>query len=375
MDTNNETKLNIILVTPQLSIGGAESHVINLAIGLAQIGHSVSVISQGGDLVKYLEKAGIEFIRAPIGSKNIVNLIRSWFVLRQLLKTRKIDIIHVHAVIPAIICRLAAYNRKIPIISTGHGWSQNMYRLVSMILNITCDHMIVVSDLMRNKIIASGFPADRVTRIYNAIDFNEFNQYDDPDKYSFRQSWQIRKNDILIGLVGRMSEKRKGHAILLKAFKEVASDFPEARLILIGDGKLRCKIEKHIQNLNLSDRVIITGFRVDMPLVYSALDMLVVPSLWEGLPMVLLEGSACGKPVIATNVGGIPEVIIHEKTGLLVPPGDAKSLAISIKTLLKRPDWGKQMGEASKNRTVKLFNNQKMIQDTTRLYFHVLKTM
>jgi glycosyltransferase involved in cell wall biosynthesis len=139
----------------------------------------------------------------------------------------------------------------------------------------------------------------------------------------------LQAGDFVLAVIGRL-EEQKGHHYLLEALASLNGQIPRWRLLVVGDGALRRKLEMQAAQLKLAPQAVFAGERRDVRLIYAASDLVVLPSLWEGMPLVLLEAMAARRPVVATTVGGIPEVIRHEKTGLLVPPADIRALAAAI---------------------------------------------
>ncbi len=161
---------------------------------------------------------------------------------------------------------------------------------------------------------------------------------------------------------------QKGLDYLLEAVALV----PEAIFIIAGEGPERPKLEKQVKNSNLGGRVIFLGFRRDIPDLLAGCDLFVLPSLFEGLPLSILEAMAAGKPVIATKIGGTDEAVIQEETGLLVPPGDAAALAGAIRRLLAEPELARQFGQSGKKRVYKEFSAQAMVRKTVQIYNELL---
>jgi len=144
-----------------------------------------------------------------------------------------------------------------------------------------------------------------------------------------RRELGLKPGDYGIGVIARL-EPQKGHRHLFAAVAALREAIPQLRLVVVGEGSLRASLEQLAQSLQLGSRIVFAGSRRDVPLLNAAMDVIVLPSLWEGLPIALLESMALGRTVIATKVGGVPEVIEHEVNGLLTPPGDALALAAAI---------------------------------------------
>jgi glycosyltransferase involved in cell wall biosynthesis len=176
----------------------------------------------------------------------------------------------------------------------------------------------------------------------------------------------------LVGVVARL-QPEKGVSIFLEAAARVGVAFPTCRFLIVGDGPLREELAIQAERLGLSQRVHFLGFRGDARALIELLDVLVVSSLSEGAPLVVLEGMSAGVPVIASAVGGIPEQIRPAVEGLLVPPGDARSLAEACIRLLQHPDWGRRMGEAGRQRAASQFSHAAMVERIEDVYQMLLR--
>jgi glycosyltransferase involved in cell wall biosynthesis len=171
----------------------------------------------------------------------------------------------------------------------------------------------------------------------------------------------------LVGVVGRL-EPQKGHAYLLEAWPSVLAEFPDARLLIVGDGSLRSRLQTRAHELAVADRIIFAGFRADVPRVLDALDILALPSLYEGMPLTAIEASAMARPVVATAVDGTPEVIREARTGRLVPPADPGALSRAIRGILRDPLGAERMGRAGRDFVLDRFALDRQVASTARVY-------
>jgi glycosyltransferase involved in cell wall biosynthesis len=174
----------------------------------------------------------------------------------------------------------------------------------------------------------------------------------------------------VVGVVGRL-EAQKGHTYLLDAWPDVRRDFPGARLLVVGDGALRAELEARALGPGLHGSVTFTGFRADVPRVLAALDVLVLPSLYEGMPLTVIEASAMGLPVVATAVDGTPEVVRDGETGRLVPPARPAALADALRALLADPARARAMGRAGRAHVLARFDLDTQVEATARVYRRV----
>jgi glycosyltransferase involved in cell wall biosynthesis len=167
--------------------------------------------------------------------------------------------------------------------------------------------------------------------------------------------------------VGRL-EPQKGHRVLLDSLVAVRYVLPDVKLLIVGDGRLRTELREQVRSLQLNDAVIFTGSRENVAYFYSAADLVVLPSLWEGLPLTAIEAGAMQKPIVATAVDGTPEVVQHGTTGLLVPPADARSLSDAILQLIGNRDLREQMGAAGRRWVEQRFSVKQQVENTASVY-------
>jgi glycosyltransferase involved in cell wall biosynthesis len=187
-----------------------------------------------------------------------------------------------------------------------------------------------------------------------------------------RQIFDVPIDVPLVGSVGRL-HPQKDFATLLAAIAQVRKRIPTVRLLLVGDGELRDELESQSRSLGLSEIVTFAGSRTDVPEILAAVDVFTLSSLWEGMSNAALEAMAAGLPVVATAVGGTPEVVVDEVTGLLVPPHDPTSLAGALTTLLREPALRRRMGQAGRERVQEQFSVERMVCRTEALYTEMLR--
>jgi glycosyltransferase involved in cell wall biosynthesis len=191
------------------------------------------------------------------------------------------------------------------------------------------------------------------------------------DKQAVRTELGVPDGAPLVGIVARLVAV-KGHKYLLDAFKSVLRIFPEARLLIVGDGLLKKDLEKHSERIGIADRVIFTGLRYDIPRLLSVLDVATLPSLNEGLGIALLEAMLMKNPVVASNIGGMPEIVDDGVVGYLVPPRDSRALADKILKVIKDPEKARAMGEEGYKKIISNFSIENKIEELERLYVSLL---
>jgi glycosyltransferase involved in cell wall biosynthesis len=210
---------------------------------------------------------------------------------------------------------------------------------------------------------------DKIVVITNGVDLKRYEQ--SVDKLSVRTRLGFDLDARLIAVVGTLKEP-KGHRYLVEAMTDIVRRHPEVHALFIGDGNLKDELKSQVDRLALKDHVHFLGNRRDVPDLLAASDLFVLPSLWEGLSMALLEAMASGKPIVATSVAGTNQVLISGKTGLVVPPGDVRRLAGAIEELLSDYARAEAMARAARKDVEIHYSAQKQADDHVALYRHLL---
>lgn len=371
-------KINLFYGITKLELGGAQKQLLSLIKKLDKEKYNIFLFTAKDGLllkealsIKTLKIKRSKFLDRPINPlKDILALIEIyWFI-----KKNKIEIVHTHSSKAGILGRWAARLAKVKIIlHTVHGWSFNDYqpRLVRMLfiylerLTAQFTHrLIVVSNYDKQKGLNNRIGKEKkYSLIRYGIDYTEFSIKDK----NIRKELGIDTSDFVVGMVSCFKPQKSPLDFIRLSFlvKEV---LPNLRFLLVGDGILRKKIERLIYKFNLQNQVILTGWRKDIPRILSAIDIFVLTSLWEGLPISVLEAMASFKPVVATNTGGIREVIIEGKTGFLVEPGNIKEMSVRLVSLLKDEALRKKIGEDAKDFLSSDFTLENMVKNTENLY-------
>lgn len=272
----------------------------------------------------------------------------------------------------AIAAPLARWHGASAVVETYHGregWRRGLVRgsfLPDRLVARSLDRAIAVSEAAADFLVrGKGYPAGKVVVVPNGRDLSRFAP--GRDREAVRKELGLDGQTPLVGVVGRL-EAQKGHAWLLDAWPEVLRDFPDARLLVVGDGSLREALEARARAASIAHGVRFTGFRTDVPRLLGALDVVVLPSLYEGMPLTAIEAGAMARPVVATAVDGTPEVVRDGETGLLVPPADAPALARAIATMLRDPDTASRMGRAARARALARFDLARQVEATAAVY-------
>ena len=372
-------KIKILFIITSSGIGGAEKILYYTATGLDYNKYDISVCSlkNKGEIARALEKQGIEVCCLHMGGResflgclsSIIALIRLFPYLVRIRPT----IVHSFLFRANILARIAGYLTGIPIIISSvrvMGGEKKYFHYVEMITSFMVDHYVTVSESVKRYIIdKSKISAEKISVIYNGVNIkSQDNSYEQNPKMPFK----IEDKDRILMTVGRL-HKQKGHCYLIQAVSKVRKEFPNVKLLVTGEGEEENNLKKLVKTLDLMNEVIFAGLSSDIERILPMAELFILPSLWEGLPNALLEAMAAGKPVVATKVGGIPEIVVHGETGVLIPPRDTDALAIAIIDLLQNRLKAKDMGEAARIRAGKRFSIYKMIEKTENLYQELLK--
>lgn len=262
------------------------------------------------------------------------------------------------------------------VVETYHGreaWRRGLVKgsfVVDRVVSRWVDRVIAVSEAARTFLIhRKGIPAEKVVVVPNGRDLSVFKP--GRERKEAREELGVGPGDPVIGVIGRL-EEQKGHTYALEAFREVAAEFPGARLAFVGDGSLRRELQARACALGLRSQVLFMGFRADVPRLIDAIDLLALPSLYEGMPLTAIEGSAMAKPVVATWVDGTCEVVRNGVTGRLVPPANPAALAAAMLGILRNPMAARRMGEAGRQHVLARFDIGRQVEATAAVYRQVL---
>jgi glycosyltransferase involved in cell wall biosynthesis len=267
---------------------------------------------------------------------------------------------------------LARLTRVPVILDTSHGrelwrtgWKKSF--VVDRLIARTIDCTIAVSDSTARYLIQEKhFPSAKVKVVRNGVNLDRYRP-ETADKTAIRQSLNIDENVPLLIVLGRL-DPQKGHRFLIEAMSTVRKEFPNVQVVCLGEGALRKELEHLTKSKGLEDTIRFPGYESDVLPWLRAADLSVLPSLFEGLPMVAMETLAAGCPMVATAVDGTPEVILNAETGLLVPPRDPGSLASAILQMLRDPDRARRMAEAGRRLVFEQFSVERMVRHTEELY-------
>lgn len=357
--------MRVLQVISTIGYYGAESMVSALCSELRSrnAGLALCILTsktqRSRALVEKAVESGIPALEICCDSRWEWQAIRS---LRGFIRDQKITVIHSHNYKSNFYALMASFGLNVQLVSTCHNWAyttRNLRIYAALDLRVLrhFSHVAAVSQQVSETLVQAGIPARRVTRIDNGIQVEQFENAVPPAS---------RTAGITIGTVCRLVPE-KGVADLLHAAKNVLLRHRDVRFLIAGDGPARLELEELAHKLGISSHVTFSGFCKDMPSTYAAMDVFVLPSWNEGMPMSVIEAMAAGKPVVSTFVGALPEVIT-DKTGVLIAPGDHQTMAKVLTTLIDNRDLRESMGREAAIRARKSFSVQAMADSYCRIY-------
>lgn len=373
--------MKVIHVITDTNFGGAGRYLTYLLSQPAFEGIDVAVACPDGELGKRLDAMGIR--RIAISGRDVSYNTRLTRELYALFRRERPDVVHTHS---SLSGRIAARLRRIPVVYTKHGEAgasvatgvpadpasptrvrgravNPLKRFVNKtVAAVLSDKIIAVSGRVSEELAQSGIDPSKIVTIPNGIELGP---------YSMRP--RTRRSGFLVGALARLS-REKGLDVLLHAAKLVLASEPSARFMIGGTGPLEEELRRKIRELKLEPYVRMAGFIEDVPSFLSELDVFVLPSDSEGIGLAIMEAMATGLPVVATAVGGVPEVVSDGQTGILVPPRQPKLLAQAIVRLLVDPDLARAMGAAGRNRVEALFDAKVMAERTVAVYRSLVRS-
>lgn len=333
--------------------------------------------------IQRLEQEGIEFILCPslVRRTNIIKDLKTFLDIWRIIKKKSPEIVHTHSSKAGLLGRLAAKLARIPIVvHTPHGHvffgyfgplKTKIFIILERLVSRITDRIIALTNKEKEDYIKFRIAnEDKFDVIYSGIELDKFKELSEDKKQNLVKEFGIPEKSLIIGTVGRLVPV-KGHEFLIKAAKYIISKYPEAFFVFTGDGPLEQNLKRQALELGINNNIIFLGWRSDAARIISVYDIFALPSLNEGMGRVLAEAMALGKPIVASNVGGIPDLVTHGKNGFLVPVRNSEKLAKYIQILIKNKEQREKMGQVGKE-MVKNFSKEKMVEKIANLYEELL---
>ena len=361
--------MNVLFFNDCTRVGGGETWVVQAAQKLQGRGHKIHIgCPTGAWLEEQAEKFGIECFTYLPQECFVPHLIWS---MREFVQEEEIDL---------IFCTLLGHRNEAEILThslreAGRGiiilkmglpvWGGLTREHIGYGMEDCVKRISVLSHDIRTSILETmkNISSNRIHVCYDGVDLSTY----DSDKYSKTDSVQVKSdigidvNNTVLATVARLVPN-KGHQYLLQTAVQVIKEYPNTTFVIAGEGPEKKRLQEMASSLKIGEHIVFTGFVDDVARLLSVVDLLVHPTLEEGLGIALMEAMAMSKPVVATNVGGIPELVIHRETGLMVPPMNSEHLAEATLQLLKNKKWMNAMGAAGRKRVETHFNRDVQVK-------------
>lgn len=348
-------------------VGGMERHVQMLIEGLLLQQFRVSALCPfESRFTTALRAAG-----CPVHIAMLEEALqwRSLLTATELIRRQQVDVVHSHLFNATFLTSLAGSLMGVPAAITIHG--MNLSPEEAALARLTGAHLITVCTAANTMGLAMGLPEEQVSLIPNGVDTQYFRP--EVDGTAFRQRLKLPDGAPLVGMVARLS-REKGPDQFVRAAAQMAVARRDVHFVLVGEGPMRPELTREVNTLGLAKRFHLLGLATDTRGIYPALDVVCLPSRMEGQPLTLLEAMAAARPVVATSVGGIPELVQMGETGWLVAQGDTKSLGEQVLWLLENPERAREMGQAGRQRVVENFEIRKQTAAVARLFRRLVES-
>lgn len=364
--TEMPEKISVMQLTYSLRMGGSEKLAMDISMNLdpARFRPSVCALDLDGDLAQELEREKIDHV--VLHRKGLeLDIFRRIY---RLIRESRIRVIHTHHFTQLFFAALPARWAGARIIHTEHeffSYLQNpFHRRLIRPLSRFCERMTVVGPEIADYFVGTiGLPEQRVTVVPNGVDIPKF----DCGREAARAEFGLSPRDIVIGTVGRL-EPEKDQATLLEAFRQIKGESRSLRLLIVGDGSVAGELKAHAERIGISDRTLFLGYRRDIPKLLAAMDVFVLSSIREGLPISLIEAMAARRPVVSSDIGSVKDLVQDGQNGILVSPRDAAAFGKVLQRLVETAELRERLGEAGRRTVEASFSLPVMIRTYEGLY-------
>lgn len=379
--------IRVMRIITRLNIGGPTQHVTLLTAALNDADFQSTLFTgivgpDEGDMSDFARSHGVEPVTIPWMKREISpkDDLRALWALCRLIREQTPDVVHTHTAKAGMVGRVAAAMCGVPVvIHTFHGhifWGYfgpaktHLFILVERLLARLSSLLLTISKRLRRDLIRYRIaPSKHIQVVPLGLELSHFVEARSRQG-KLRRELGISTDQALVGIIGRLVPI-KNHALFLEAAQHIHEQLPDIRFIVVGDGECREELEALTNRLGLAHNVTFAGWRRDLPDIYADLDVLVVSSHNEGTPVSVIEAMAAGVPVVATEVGGIPDLLQDGALGTLTPLDDASAMAEAIIAVLQVPDT--QRIEEARGWTLAQFSAERLVNDTRALYRTLLQ--
>ncbi len=375
--TSHTETLRIVHTESSCGWGGQEIRILTESAGMIKRGHQVTIVCpKESKLYQEATRRHIPVVALPIAKKNPFSLsaLKNWIQANQ----KKIDLINTHSSTDTWLTALSLkwLGATIPLVRTRHISAPIAVNFASKWLYLNAsDFIITTGKALCEQVIETFETHDdsirkRVYSVPTGIDTSIFRP---GDKALAREHIGIEPENFVIGIVATL-RSWKGHKFLIEAFNHIKHQFPNVKLLIVGDGPQRETLMKQIDSLNLQGHVIMSGNQRDVVPWLNAMDLFVLPSYAnEGVPQALLQAMLCQLPVITTNIGAIPEIAHPNRTAIVVEPSSSEDIATAITKIMTHPEIAKKLGHQAREETLRHHSLENMLNKMENIFLHVLK--
>lgn len=385
----NPEKIRLLKFTTNFASGGTEKQVLNLIRRLDREKYELFIGCLGcwGDLLEEIKSECLDIDEYPIDHLYGYKTFQQQLKFSRSLARRRIQIVHSYNFYSNVFCVPAARYARVPCVASIRDLGVYMTPMQCRVQNWICrlaDVVLVNAEAIRRWMLDQGFPERKLRVIRNGVDFSRFQGME--DRGALRQELGIPRNAPIVLLLSRL-DSNKGVDYFIEAAPQIIKRCPDAHFLVVGEGRLfdvnngfqtdvalSKKLQERTLRLGMADRIHFTGMRSDVPDILAMSTVSVLPSFSEGISNTLLESMAAGVAVVATNVGGTPEVIRNGHDGLLIPPGDVRAIADAVSSILVNPLLATQLGVQGRKRVAKSFTYDNMVHQTQEVYTEILKS-
>ena len=369
--TNNA--INLCYFSSEPVRGGVEEHMLLLLRRLDRKHFRLHLVCHPALAEKLRSDLPEDVHLLPLHLEHL-HQVSAGFRFAEILRKYQIDILHSHLFRASLVASPIGKLCRVPVIlETPHvaemwrqGWLKGHFLIDRAVGRAVSRYIAVSKSNARYLIDTKGLPAQKVEVIQNGSDLERF-RADHPPQTDLKRSLGFTDTDPVLVVLARL-EAQKGHHVLVEAMSAVRAQFPSARLVCVGAGSLQNQLQEQVGKIGLEESVRFVGYQSNVPDWLALADVVVLPSFFEGLPLVAIEALAAGRAVVATAVDGTPEVVINERTGFTVPPGDPTALAAAICRMLASAELRGTLAENGRRWAFENFGLPRFINQTQQFY-------